>query len=133
MASDKFPLPKTIERISAAFPTKLSYPTQPLTRKEKNEMVEPYRVDGKRVWSNDHEKDALAAAIFAHNRVKPLMRRIRKKAPDAKADYVIMSVILKGRSIDESLKEFNAGEQIIINEKKSLGKVRRKGPAKKAY
>lgn len=133
MASDKFPLPRTVEKISAAFPSKLMWPRQSLTRIEKIEMVGIYKIDNKRVWSNRHERDALAAAIFAHNRIKPLLIRIGKKAKGEIADYVAMNTILKGDNIDKSIKQFNRGGQIIIDEKKSLGKLRKKNPAKKTY
>jgi predicted RNase H-like nuclease (RuvC/YqgF family) len=130
MASDKYPLPKTIERISAAFPSKLMWPRQSLTRLEKIEMTQSF-IEDKKPWSNKHERDALAAAIFAFNKIEPLLKRIQKKAEGESADYVAMSTILKGISIDQSMKKFNKHEQIIINEKKSLGKLRKKNQAKK--
>lgn len=130
MASDKYPLPKTVEHISAAFPTKLSYPRQSLTRIEKLEMTRPF-IEEEKPWSNRHERDALAAAVFAYNRIKPLIKRVKRKARDEARDYVLMNTILKGENIDAGLKQYNSGGQIIINEKKSLGKVR-KAKAKKA-
>jgi predicted RNase H-like nuclease (RuvC/YqgF family) len=119
MASDKFPLPRTVERISAPLPSRLMWPRQSLTRLEKNEMVDGYRIEGKRTWANQHERDALAAATYAYNRINPLLKRIRKKVDCEKADYVSMAVILRGVSIDAGIKQFNGEKQIIINEKKS--------------
>lgn len=131
MASDKFPLPKTVERISSSFPSKLAFPRQSLTKIEKVEMTRRFMGE-KKPWSNHHEKDALAAAIFAHNRIKPLLKRIRKKASGEIANYVAMNTILKGESIDSSIKQFNTGKQIIIDESKRVGKPGKKNPAKKA-
>ena len=106
MASDKFPLPKTVERISASLPSKLSWPRQSLTRREKVEMTHAYAAEEK-PWSNRHERDALAAAVFAHNRIRPLLDRIKKKTKSRHArNYVAMNTILRGRSIDEGLKSF---------------------------
>jgi predicted RNase H-like nuclease (RuvC/YqgF family) len=131
MASDKNPLPRTVERISASFPSKLSWPTEVLSRLEKLEMTRKFAEDEK-PWSNMHERDALAAAVFAHNRIKALVERInRKTATEEMANYVAMNVILRGRNIDESVKQFNSGGQIIMNEKRSLGKPGRKNKAKK--
>ena len=124
MASDKFPIPRTVERISAAFPSKLMWPRQSLTKLEKIEMTQIF-VEDEKPWSNKHERDALAAAIFAHNKIKPLLEKISKKACGEKANYIAMSTVLKGISIDQSMKQFNNGGQIIINEKKSLGKFRK--------
>ena len=131
MASDKFPLPKTVERISSSFPSKLSFPRQSLNRLEKAEMTKPF-VDERKPWSNCHEKDALAAAVFAHNRIKPLLKKISKRVGGETADFVAMNTILKGESIDFCIKQFNSGKQIIIDERKRVGKPGKKNPAKKA-
>ena len=106
MASDKFPLPKTVEHISASLPSKLSWPRQSLTRKEKMEMTQPYAL-AEKPWSNRHERDALAAAVFAYNRILPLLSRINKKTRSKRArNYVTMNTVLSGKSIDEGLKKF---------------------------
>jgi predicted RNase H-like nuclease (RuvC/YqgF family) len=111
MASDKFPLPKTVEHISASLPSKLSWPRQSLTRNEKAEMTQPY-AEIEKPWSNRHERDALAAAVFAYNKITPLLTRIRKKTRSRQArNYVAMNTILRGKSIDDGLKSFGESQQ----------------------
>lgn len=77
LASDRFPLPKVIKKISAAFQCKVYYPEEPFTKQEKWELTKRYRS------INNHERDALAAAIKAYNFFSHKLRQIRKQEGQA--------------------------------------------------
>jgi hypothetical protein len=73
IASDRNPLPRTIKKIAAAFECKTYYPEQSLTHVEKKGLTRAYRN------INNHEKDALAAAIKAYNFFSHKLRQIKKQ------------------------------------------------------
>lgn len=73
LASDRNPLPYTIKKISAAFPCKLYYPDKSLTKMEKEDLTRVYRS------LNNHERDALAAALKAYNFFSHKLRQIKKQ------------------------------------------------------
>lgn len=114
IASDTYPYSRTVEKIAATFSAKIVYPRESLTRKEKNEMVNDYRKKNysEQVWNNRHEKDALASALFAWNRVEPLMRRVNKKIRltakefDSRIEDDIKRRVIEGQNIRRSIKQF---------------------------
>jgi predicted RNase H-like nuclease (RuvC/YqgF family) len=77
IASDMFPPSRIIERIASTFSAKLITPKKSLSRKEKNQIISSERwIELKRMCENRHEKDALAAALFAFSKIERLMRRV---------------------------------------------------------
>ena len=77
LASDRFPLPHTIKKISAAFNCKIYHPDEAFTRLEKWELTKSYRN------LNNHERDALAAALKAYNFFSHKLRQIKKQEGQA--------------------------------------------------
>ena len=77
LGSDRFPLPRTIKKISAAFQCKVYYPEEPLSKREKEELTRGYR------GLNNHERDALAAALKAYNFFSHKLRQIKKQEGQA--------------------------------------------------
>jgi len=73
LSSDRYPLPRTIKKVSAAFQCKVYYPEEPLSKKEKEELTRGYR------GLNNHERDALAAALKAYNFFSHKLRQIKKQ------------------------------------------------------
>jgi len=73
LASDRYPLPRTVKKISAAFQCKVYYPEEPLSKREKEELTRGYRN------LNNHERDALAAALKAYNFFSHKLRQIKKQ------------------------------------------------------
>ena len=73
LASDRFPLPRTIKKIAAAFECKIYSPREALAKIEKEELTRGYRN------LNGHERDALAAALKAYNFFSHKLRQIKKQ------------------------------------------------------
>jgi hypothetical protein len=104
VASDMNPPPRKVEKIAAAFPARLFCPEACLGRKEKAEIVRHLGTK----WKNQHEKDAAAAALFAHKHYKRTLQKVkiklRKKRLLRLRGEVSRGIILKGRNIDAVLK-----------------------------
>ena len=73
LASDRTPLPRTIKKVSAAFGCKVYSPREALSKREKEELTKSYRS------LNNHERDALAAALKAYNFFSHKLRQIKKQ------------------------------------------------------
>lgn len=73
LASDRTPIPRTIKKISAAFHCKIYYPDEALRKLEKEELTRQYRN------LNNHERDALAAALKAYNFFSHKLRQIKRQ------------------------------------------------------
>ncbi len=116
LGSDKFPTPRSIEKTAATFSARLIVPQEPFHRLEKNRIVQAFSERNGNVctWKNQHEKDALTAALFAWNRIEALMRRVDKKLKrhryrkdfQALANFVKTKVLLEGENIDSCIKGF---------------------------
>lgn len=70
VATDVSPIPKFVEKFASQTGTKIIGPKQNLKVFQKKELTKRYD------FSNDHERDALAAAIFAFKKVRVLLRKI---------------------------------------------------------
>ncbi len=116
LGSDKFPTPRLIEKTAATFSARMVVPREPFPRTEKERIIHDFSKRNsfcsKRTWKNQHEKDALTAALFAWNRVGALINRVDKKLEMYKGmrDYKRLSglvktkVLLEGENIDSCIK-----------------------------
>lgn len=76
MATDKEDVPSNVEEISSNFKAMTFSPEQDLSIEKKKELTEEHEPD------NLHERDALAAAIYAFNTYQNKFRNIEKKTDD---------------------------------------------------
>ncbi|MFQ5647812.1 MAG: DUF460 domain-containing protein [Candidatus Aenigmatarchaeota archaeon] len=121
ITTDVSPPPRLIEKIAASFPARLLVPRHSLQKREKLELVRQYlkerkpgRGPARYPWKNTHEKDALAAALFAWSQVRDLVARIDKKLDiyqlhplfPALERFVRSNVLVKKRGITESIRKF---------------------------
>jgi hypothetical protein len=72
VASDVNPLPKSVEKIASTLGSKVYYPENSLTNKDKFKIVEDFEED----IQNSHQKDALAAALKAFRNYHKLILKI---------------------------------------------------------
>ena len=127
LACDINPTPKSLEKVAASLPTRIISPKRNLSKKGKNEIVKEYaeKLNTKRVWNNTHEKDALASALFAWGKLKPLIDRVKKRLKTSEIfeeeirRYVMQNVIIERESITNSLNQY---PEAIINYKISKSK-----------
>ena len=117
ITSDIAPPPRIIERIASSFGARLYYPKELLSKREKLTIVKEFadeREMDETPWRNQHEKDALASVLYAWRRLRPLIRRVKRKTEIYSSlpgfpgllRYVNINVIIKGRSISKSVEEY---------------------------
>lgn len=78
LGTDKSTLPSSLQEIVTKFHCKVSVPKQDLSKEDKRDLVRPY----KHLVDNNHEKDALAAALQSHKAYSKQLRKIRRRNPD---------------------------------------------------
>ncbi|HWQ96094.1 MAG TPA: DUF460 domain-containing protein [Candidatus Methylomirabilis sp.] len=94
IASDVFPIPNAVEKIRRAFNAVSSSPFEVLLAEDKIEFAAPY------IYSNNHERDAIAAAVSFYRKNKNKFEQIRKRIPPGvDADEVIAQVV-RGKSVE---------------------------------
>ena len=100
-----------VEKIASSFSARLIIPKKTLSVSEKIKLTKKYTQDN--IFSNHHERDALASAVFAGKRIRQLMRRINtslcKYGLSGNADaenHVKTSVLLHGENIANSINRF---------------------------
>ncbi len=70
VAADKSPVPKFVERVATKLGARLAYPGHNLLVAEKKELCRGFEP------GDDHQRDALAAAINAYRQLRPLITKI---------------------------------------------------------
>ncbi len=75
IGTDKSSLPSTMKEVVTKFKCKVVTPEEDLTKEKKNQFTEEHR----ELLDNDHEKDALAAAIHAYKSNRKTLRKIKEK------------------------------------------------------
>lgn len=75
VAADVFPTPGAVEKVKRSFSAVLSSPGSDMPSEEKIALAREYG------YRNDHERDALAAAVGAYKRFKNKFQQVEKKCP----------------------------------------------------
>jgi hypothetical protein len=97
IATDKNPTPATVERIKRAFSAILYTPPSSLSVEQKLRDTKLYD------YANEHERDALAAAIDAARSIKNKLENVeRKTPPDLEVDELQM-LVLRGHTFDSAV------------------------------
>ncbi|VVB92502.1 Uncharacterised protein [uncultured archaeon] len=105
IASDVFPTPNAVEKIRRAFNAVSGSPDDVLSAGDKIEFATPYG------YSNNHERDAIAAAVSVYRKNKNKFEQIKKKIPHGvDADEVIAQVV-RGKAIDAAILEMTKKEK----------------------
>ena len=96
IATDVVPAPAAVEKIKRAFKAVLFSPNERISVEEKVRLARPFG------YANDHERDAVAAAVKAFNAYKNKFARIDKKTPSHLSDDV-KAMALKNKPIEVAL------------------------------
>ena len=96
VATDVVPPPATVEKIKRSFKATLFVPNERISVDEKVKLARPYG------YGNDHERDALAAAVKAYNAYKNKFAQIERKAPAHMTDDV-KAMAVEGTAIDTAI------------------------------
>ncbi|MCC7576190.1 MAG: DUF460 domain-containing protein [Methanomethylovorans sp.] len=102
VATDVYPTPAAVEKIRRSFKAVLGTPGTELRAEEKIAMARPFG------YSNDHERDSLAAAINTYRNYKNMFSRVEKKAPRFADVDLIKHHVINGYSIEEAIEKVTA-------------------------
>ncbi len=106
IATDKSVAPDYVQKIKAAFNAVLYTPKDDISVDKKRELAARYKP------MNDHERDAVAAAIDAFNSYKNKLRNIEKRVPRGVDSDRIKAEMIRGRQV-----RFREGRETEEDEK----------------
>lgn len=102
VASDVTPMPSSVEKIRRSFN---AVPASPGIEVSAEEKIALGRTFG---YSNDHERDALTAALLTYRSYKNIFSRIEKKAPQNADLELIKFYVISGASIEAAIEKARA-------------------------
>ena len=98
VAADVTPMPDTVEQIRRSFDAAGWTPSSDLPVDEKLHRTRSV------AYEDDHQRDALAAALFAHDEHADQFERIRRRVPAGRdTDAIIERVVAGGESVEAAL------------------------------
>ena len=97
VASDVKPVPSGVDKIKRAFNAILHEPQESLAVDIKIALTKSFE------YRNDHERDALAAALDAYNSHKAKFKQIEKKTPPGVDVDEVKARVLRGSKIDAAI------------------------------
>ncbi len=100
---DKAKVPRFVEKLAVKLGAKKIYPKEDMHIEEKRNLVRDFEV------KNEHERDALASAIFAQKKSKGIISRINSSLPDLSLNPKVRELVIKQglnikSAIDNALK-----------------------------
>lgn len=99
IASDVQYMPFSVEKVRRSFKAVAFSPKQDLSVESKVEMAGPYG------YGNDHERDALAAALEAYRQYRQKFQTIIRRVPPGHNLEDIRAGIIKGQSLEQIITE----------------------------
>jgi len=97
IATDVVPPPGAVEKIKRAFKAVLFMPNERIPVEEKVRLAKPLG------YGNDHERDAIAAAVKAFNTYKSKFAQIEKKTPSHLDSNDVKALAIEGKPIEVAL------------------------------
>ncbi|HOO54831.1 MAG TPA: DUF460 domain-containing protein [Methanothrix sp.] len=97
VATDVFPPPGAVEKVKRSFSAVLYSPGSDIPSEEKIALAREYG------YKNDHERDALAAAVSAYKRYKNKFQQVEKKCPPGLDPEEVKALVVRGLSIDQAI------------------------------
>jgi uncharacterized protein len=100
VATDVFPTPGGVEKVKRAFNAVLYSPGGDIPAEEKIALGKEFG------YRNDHERDALAAAVSAFKKYKNKFLLVEKKSPPEIDPDEVKALVVRGYSIENAIAEF---------------------------
>jgi predicted RNase H-like nuclease (RuvC/YqgF family) len=97
VATDKSRMPSTVEKIKRAFSAVPFIPAEEKTQEDKYSVTSGYS------YANDHERDALYAALEAHKFFKNKFRNIERKVPAGVDLDLVRTGLIRGMTPEQIL------------------------------
>lgn len=104
IATDVTPAPNSVEKIRRAFNAVLGAPEEDLSAEGKVMLSKPFE------YANNHERDALAAAISIHRKYKNKFDQIKKKIPYGIQTDEVIARVVRGETVESSIGEMTRVE-----------------------
>jgi hypothetical protein len=101
VASDKKEMPGTVEKI------RRSFNAVPFLPKNDISLSEKYELAGGVHSTNDHERDAYAAAQVAYRNIKNKFASLSKRIPSGVALDEVRARVIRGRSLEQALSDLS--------------------------
>jgi predicted RNase H-like nuclease (RuvC/YqgF family) len=105
IASDVTPMPGSVEKIRRSFNAVPASPGIEVSAEEKIALGKTFG------YSNDHERDALTAALLTYRSYKNIFTRIEKKAPENADLELIKLHVIRGDSIETAIEKVRASSE----------------------
>lgn len=124
VASDVYPAPKMVKKLSASLNAKIDSPSSVFTVGSKKEMVDEFLRDRTSNFSpnNAHQRDALAAAIKTYKTYEKKFNQIDKRGKEKNLSFKereeVKTLFINGMPITKAL-DFINDSKPILNSKKS--------------
>jgi hypothetical protein len=108
VATDVSPAPGAVEKIKRAFNAVLYSPGEDLAAEDKIMLARPFD------YRNDHERDALAAAMSAFKKYRNKFSQVEKKVSrDVNPDEV-KALVVRGYSIEKAMAELLESDEMPV-------------------
>ncbi|MDG6251527.1 DUF460 domain-containing protein, partial [Methanocalculus sp.] len=104
IASDKKEMPGTVEKIRRSFNAVSFLPKNDIPVSEKYELAADVN------YTNDHERDAYAAAMLAYRHYKNKFASLSKRLPPGIALDEVRARVVRGLSLEQALAELSGDE-----------------------
>ncbi|AEH60557.1 Protein of unknown function DUF460 [Methanosalsum zhilinae DSM 4017] len=101
VATDVTPTPSAVEKIRRSFNAVIGSPGEQIASEEKIALARSFNFS----YSNDHERDALSAALFALKSYRTIFEKIDKKAPPNCDVDKVRTYVIQGCSVDEAIEK----------------------------
>ncbi len=105
IASDVTPMPGSVEKIRRSFNAVPASPGIEVSAEEKIALGKTFG------YSNDHERDALTAALLTYRNYKNIFTRIEKKSPEGSDLELIKLHVIRGDSIESAIEKVRAASE----------------------
>ncbi len=115
IATDKSDPPEMVRKLAANFGAILFSPEEDLSVEFKKEIAREYRI------KDDHQRDALASAMYAYKKLKPKIEKVRAELKERENE--IIARVIKGEAIARALEmEEKEKRKSVEEELKALKK-----------
>jgi len=102
IASDVQPMPYSVEKIRRAFSAVAYSPRQDTSVETKMELTASFQ------YANDHERDALSAALDAYRQYRNKFQNLRKRVPPGHDLDEVRAGVIRGQALEHVLGDMNA-------------------------
>ena len=115
VATDVYPTPGSVEKVKRAFNAVLYSPGGDIPAEEKIALGKEFG------YKNDHERDALAAAMSAFKKYKNKFLQVEKKSPSEIDSDEVKALVVRGYSIENAIAEFVPSSASPVGQKAQPG------------